>query len=81
MISAPSGTGYAPLPPAMASAPASPKSTRLDPEQAKQYADRMKKAEAQAKALASPGAQPKNAPPGEAKDALAKKAEAQQEDQ
>ena len=81
MNSAPSGTGYAPLLPAKASAPASPKSTRLDPEQAKKYADRMKKAEAQAKASASPGAQPKNAPPGQAKNALAKKAEAQQKDQ
>ena len=81
MISAPSGTGYAPLPPAKASAPASPKSTRLDPEQAKKYADRMKKAEAQAKASASPGAQPKNAPPGQPKNAPAKKAEAQKKDQ
>ncbi|MGZ3316352.1 MAG: NADH-quinone oxidoreductase subunit NuoN [Isosphaeraceae bacterium] len=80
MIPAPSGTGYAPLPPAKASAPASPKSTRLDPEQAKKYADR-KKAEAQTKASASPGAQPKNAPPGQAKNAPAKKAEAQQKDQ
>ena len=81
MISAPSGTGYAPLPPAKASAPASPKSTRLDPEQAKKYADRMKRAEAQAKASASPGAQPKNAPSGQPKNALAKKAEAQNKDQ
>ncbi|MGB0066853.1 MAG: NADH-quinone oxidoreductase subunit N, partial [Isosphaeraceae bacterium] len=67
MISVPSGTGYAPLPPAKASAPASPKSTRLDPEQAKKYADRMKKAEAQAKASASPGAQPQNALSGQPK--------------
>lgn len=81
MISVPSGTGYAPLPPAKASAPASPKSTRLDPEQAKKYADRMKKAEAQAKASASPGARPKNAPSGQPKDAPAKKAEAQNTDQ
>ena len=81
MISVPSGTGYAPLPPAKASAPASPKSTRLDPEQAKKYADRMKRAEAQAKASASPGARPKNAPSGQPKNALAKKAEAQNKDQ
>ncbi|MGZ3300405.1 MAG: proton-conducting transporter transmembrane domain-containing protein, partial [Isosphaeraceae bacterium] len=81
MISVPSGTGYTPLPPAKASAPASPKSTRLDPEQAKKYADRMKRAEAQAKASASPGAQPKNAPSGQPKNALAKKAEAQNKDQ
>ncbi|MGZ3416145.1 MAG: hypothetical protein ACXVAT_20220, partial [Isosphaeraceae bacterium] len=63
------------------SAPASPKSTRLDPEQAKKYADRMKRAEAQAKASASPGARPKNAPSGQPKNALAKKAEAQNKDQ
>lgn len=81
MISVPSGTGYTPLPPAKASAPASPKSTRLDPEQAKKYADRMKRAEAQAKASASPGARPKNAPSGQPKNALAKKAEAQNKDQ
>ncbi len=81
MIPVPSGTGYALLPPAKASAPASPKSTRPDPEQAKKYADRMKKAEAQAKTSASPGAQPKNTPPGQPKNALAKKAEAQKKDQ
>ena len=81
MISAPSETGYAPLPPAEASAPASPKSTRLDPEQAKKYADRMKRAEAQANASASPGEQPKNAPAGQPKNAPAKKAEAQNKDQ
>ncbi|MGA9925915.1 MAG: hypothetical protein WBQ29_21145, partial [Isosphaeraceae bacterium] len=81
MISAASEAGYAPLPPAEGSAPASPKSTRLDPEQAKKYADRMKRAEAQAKASASPGARPKNAPSGQPKDAPAKKAEAQNTDQ
>src|SRR5208283_3232761 len=80
-IEIPIATGYTPLPPAKASAPASPKSTRLDPEQAKKYADRMKRAEAQAKASASPGARPKNAPPAQPKNAPAKKAEAQNKDQ
>ncbi len=80
-VSAPSGTGYALLLPTKTAAPASPKSARPEPEQAKRYEARMKKAQAQAKASASPGAQPKNAPPGQAKNALAKKAEAQQKDQ
>ena len=77
MISAPSGTGYAPLPPAKGPAPPSPKSPGLDPETAKNYGARMKKAQASA----SPGGQAKNAPPGQPKNAPAKKAEAQQKDQ
>src|SRR5271157_3248538 len=80
-VSAPSGTGYAPLLPAKTAAPASPKSARPEPEQAKRYEARMKKAQAQAKASASPGAQPKNAPPAQPKNAPAKKAEAQEKDQ
>ena len=44
MISAPSGTGYAPPPPAKGPAPPSPKSPGLDPETAKNYGARMKKA-------------------------------------
>src|SRR5208283_4258660 len=80
-VSAPSGTGYAPLPPARGPAPPSPKSARPEPEQAKRYEARMKKAQAQAKASASQGAQPKDAPSGQPKDVPAMKAEAQQKDQ
>jgi len=77
MISAPSGTGYAPLPPARGPAPPSPKSPGLDPEQAKMYGARLKQAESPT----SQGAQPKNAPPGQPKNAPAKKAEAQKKGQ
>ncbi len=70
MVSAPSGTGYAPPPPDKGPAPPSPKSPGLDPETAKKYGTRMKKAQASA----SPGGQAKKAPPGQAKNALAKKA-------
>jgi len=82
-VSAPSGTGYAPLLPPKTAAPASPKSARPEPEQAKRYEARMKEAQAQAKASASasPGAQSKNAPPAQPKNAPAKKAEAQEKDQ
>jgi len=82
-VSAPSGTGYAPLLPAKTAAPASPKSARPEPEQAKRYEARMKEAQAKASASASasPGAQPKNAPAAQPKNAPAKKAEAQEKDQ
>src|SRR5271157_1869728 len=77
MNSAPSGTGYAPLPLAGGPAPPPPKSPGLNSEMAKKYGARMKKAQASA----SPGGQPKNAPPGQPKNAPAKEAEAQQKDQ
>ena len=77
MVSAPSGTGYAPLPPARGPAPPSPKSAGMDPEHAKMYGARLKRAQSPT----SQGAQPKNAPPGQPKNAPAKKAEAQQKDQ
>jgi len=67
MISAPSGTGYAPLPPPdpKAAPPASPKSPVLSPEMAKNYGALMK----QAAASMGPSPPPKAAP--------AKKAEGQ----
>jgi len=81
MISAPSGTGYAPPSPFRIAAPAAPKSAPPDPEEMKKYAARMKKALSQIASGPQPknasAAQPKNAPPGQSKKAPAKKAEAQ----
>ena len=68
MISAPSGTGYAPLPPAKASAPASPKSTRLDPEQAKKYAARMKKARSPSQGVGAAGSAAQECPASAAQE-------------
>ncbi len=85
MISAPSGTGYAPLPPARGPAPPSPKSAGMHPEQAKMGGARTNKAQASASPAAQPknasAAQPKDAPPEQLKDAPAKKAEAQKKGQ